>query len=220
MAKVIIFGVRDFASLAHFYLKHDSDHQVVAFTANRDFLHGMDRFEGLPVIPFEEIDALFPPPEHHFFSPMSHRNMNRVREKIVHQAKAKNYSFISYVSSKAITFPGFEVRENCFILEGNIIQPFARIGSNVILWSGNYIGHHSVIGDHVFCAAHVTLSGHCTVGSHAFLGLNATIRDGLTIAQGSLIAMGACVTRSTEEWGVYMGNPARKGDIPSYALDF
>jgi hypothetical protein len=31
MSRVIVFGLRDFASLAHFYLTHDSEHEVVAF---------------------------------------------------------------------------------------------------------------------------------------------------------------------------------------------
>ena len=38
MAKVVILGVQDFASLAHFYLKHDTPHEVVAFTVTRNYL--------------------------------------------------------------------------------------------------------------------------------------------------------------------------------------
>jgi hypothetical protein len=38
MARVIVFGLRDYASLAHFYLAHDSEHEVVAFTVTRDYL--------------------------------------------------------------------------------------------------------------------------------------------------------------------------------------
>ena len=220
MANVIIFGVRDFASLAHFYLKHDSPHEVVAFTVHRAYLEGMTEFEGLPLLPFEEIEERLPPSEHVFFAPLSHRKMNKQREDVVREIKAKDYSLINYVSSKATTFPGLEVGENCFILEDNTIQPFVRIGANVVLWSGNHIGHHSTIGDHAFFTSHVVLSGHCMVGDHAFFGVNATIRDGLIIAPGSLIGMGACVTHDTEPWGVYRGNPARKSDVPSHTLDF
>ena len=127
---------------------------------------------------------------------------------------------ISYVSRHATTFPGLKVGENCFILEDNTIQPFVTLGDNVVLWSGNHIGHHSTIDSHVFFTSHVVLSGHCKVESHAFVGVNATIRDGLTIGQGSLIAMGACITRDTEPWSVYKGNPARRAEIRSDAVDF
>jgi hypothetical protein len=36
MARVIIFGLQDFAQLAHYYLERDSEHQVVAFSVTED----------------------------------------------------------------------------------------------------------------------------------------------------------------------------------------
>jgi acetyltransferase-like isoleucine patch superfamily enzyme len=76
-----------------------------------------------------------------------------------------------------------------------------------------------VIKDHVLFTSHVVLSGHCIVESYSFFGVNATIRDGLHIAEGSLIAMGACVIRDTEPWGIYKGNPAKKGEGSSKDLE-
>jgi len=38
MAKVVVFGVSQWAELAHFYLTHDSPHEVVAFTLDRDYI--------------------------------------------------------------------------------------------------------------------------------------------------------------------------------------
>jgi sugar O-acyltransferase (sialic acid O-acetyltransferase NeuD family) len=220
MANVIIFGVQDFAQLAHFYLRHDSEHQVIAFSVNEAFLPAGGTFEGLPVVAFERVEAAYPPAQFKFFAPMSPRRMNRQRESVYAQIKAKGYEMISYVSSKATVFPGSPVGDNCFILEDNTIQPFVSIGNNVVLWSGNHIGHHSVIKDHVSFTSHVVLSGHCMVEPFAFFGVNATIRDGVHIAEGSLIAMAAAVIGDTEAWGVYKGNPARKGEILSKELDF
>ena len=220
MAKVIIFGVQDFAQLARFYLEHDSEHDVVAFSVHEEYLPENRSFEGLPIIPFEEVDKTYPATEYKFFAPMSPSRMNRLRESIYRQIKEKGYELISYVSSKATTFPGVVVGDNCFILEDNTIQPFSSIGNNVVLWSGNHIGHHSVIKDHVSFTSHVVLSGHCTVEPFSFFGVNSTVRDRVTIAEGSLIAMAAAVTRDTEPWGVYKGNPAKKGDVLSSELDF
>ena len=220
MAKVVIFGVQDFAQLALFYLQHDSTHEVVAFSVNEQYLPKDGSFAGLPVLAFENVDQVYPPAGFRFFAPMSHRRMNRLRASVYDQIKEKGYELISYVSSKASTFPGAEIGDNCFILEDNTIQPFAVIGNNVVLWSGNHIGHHSVIKDHVLFTSHVVLSGHCVVEPYSFFGVNATIRDGAHIAEGSLIAMGACVTKDTEPWGVYKGNPAKKGEVLSSELDF
>jgi sugar O-acyltransferase (sialic acid O-acetyltransferase NeuD family) len=220
MAKVIIFGVQDFASLAHFYLKHDSDHEVMAFSVNEEYLPPEKTLEGLPVVAFERVAEIYDPAEYRFFAPMSHKKMNQLRAGVYAQIKAKGYGMISYVSSKATVFAQQEIGENCFILEDNTIQPYTRIGHNVVLWSGNHIGHHSVIKDHVFFTSHVVLSGHCVVEPYCFFGVNATIRDGTHIAEGSLIAMAATVTRDTEAWGVYQGSPAKKGEVLSKDLDF
>ena len=219
MAKVIIFGLQDLASLAHFYLKHDSEHEVVAFSVTREYLSEEDTFEGVPVVAFEEIESIYPQSEYHFFAPMSHRKMNMLRKSIYDQVRAKGYPFISYVSSKATVFPGAVIGDNCFILEDNTIQPFTPIGNNVVMWSGNHIGHHGVIKDHVFFTSHVVLSGHCIVEPFCFFGVNATIRDGLYIAEGTLVGMSACVTKDTEPWGVYTGIPAKKGKKLSKELD-
>ena len=220
MAKVIIFGVQDFAQLANFYLQHDSEHEVVAFSVNREYLPDDKSFEGLPVVAFENVEQSYAPADFKFFAPMSPRSMNRLREHIYRQIKEKGYELISYISSKATLFRGTSIGDNCFILEDNTIQPFASIGNNVILWSGNHIGHHSIIKDHVSFTSHVVLSGHCVVEPFSFFGVNSTVRDGIHIAEGSLIGMAAAVTADTEPWGVYKGNPAKKGETLSTDLDF
>ncbi len=220
MAKVIIFGIQDFASLAHFYLKHDSEHEVVAFSVTKEYMPEEKTFESLPIVPFENVENVYSPSEYHFFAPLSHRRMNRLRESIYNEIKRKGFELISYISSKATVFHGAEIGDNCFILEDNTIQPFTTIGNNVVLWSGNHIGHHSIIKDHVLFTSHVVLSGHCIVERYSFFGVNSTVKDGLYIAEGSLIAMSACITRDTEPWCVYKGNPGKKGKVLSKDLDF
>ena len=209
MAKVIIFGVLDTAELAHYYLKHDSEHEVVAFTINKQYIQE-ESFHGLPVIAFEDVEKIFSPLEYSFFAPMTGRNMNRNRESVYNAVKEKGYQFISYISSRATIFDKSVVGDNCFILEDNTIQPLTTIGNNVVMWSGNHIGHHSVIKDHVFFTSHVVMSGHCEIESYCFFGVNSTIRDYTHIAQGTLVGMASAITKETEEWGIYIGNPAKK----------
>ena len=219
MSKVVIFGIQDNAELAHFYLEHDSPHEVVAFCVHREYLPVGGKFRGLSVIAFEDVSASYPPDNHWFFAPLAPSKMNRDRERIYAEIKAKNYRMISYISSKAITFNN-SIGDNCFILENNTIQPFTAIGNNVMLWSGNHIGHHGVIHDHVTFTSHVVMSGHCDIGSYSFFGVNSTLRNGLKIAEGCFIAMAAAVVNDTEAWAVYKGNPAVKMAIPSTRVKF
>lgn len=210
-----MFGLKDFAELAYFYLTNDSDFEVVAFTVNKEYCN-QELFCGLPVVPFEELVTHYPPESFHLFAPMSGAGMNKRRKDVYEQGKDKGYTFISYISSRATVLQPENIGENCFILEDNTIQPFTTIGDNVVLWSGNHIGHHGVVCDHVFFTSHVVLSGHCKVEQNSFLGVNSTIRDGIVLAEGSFIAMSASITKNTEPWGVYIGSPAKKGSKRSY----
>ena len=215
--KLLIFGTKDTAQLAKYYIENDENYNnkytIEAFVVNKQF-KDCETFENLPVLEFEDIENKYPPSEYDFFAPMTGVKMNTIRERIYKDVKDKGYKCISYVSSKATVLTQ-RIGENCFILEDNTIQPFVEIGNNVVLWSGNHIGHHSVIRDNVFFTSHIVLSGHCDVGENSWLGVNATIRDYTTIAPKTLIAMGALVTKSTEEGGFYMGNPAKKQDKTS-----
>src|SRR5262245_51826395 len=121
MADVVVFGTRDFASLAHFYLRSDSPHRVVGFTVHKDFLPDSREFEGLPVVPFEELEDHFPPGKTSAFAPLSHKRMNRLREEIYTALKQRGYELISYVSSRATRFANNSIGDNCFILEDNTI---------------------------------------------------------------------------------------------------
>lgn len=206
--KVVIFGNRDTAELAHYYLTNDSNYEVVAFTVNQEYLTE-NTFLGLPIVPFENLESIYPPSEYLFFAPMTGVKMNTIRKNIYEEGKKKGYEYISYVSSKA-TVCGNQIGENCFILEDNTLQPFTSIGNNVVMWSGNHIGHHGKIEDHVFFTSHIVLSGHCHVKERAWFGVNATIRDYTTIGEGSLIAMGSLITKNTDDNGFYMGSPAKK----------
>jgi acetyltransferase-like isoleucine patch superfamily enzyme len=129
--------------------------------------------------------------------------MNHVRAEKVDRAKEMGFELISYVSSKASTFPDFRCGENCFILEDNTIQPFVTIGDDVVMWSGNHIGHHSSIGNHVMITSHVVISGGCTIEPHCFFGVNSTIRDETIIGRETLVGAGVTILADTEPYSVF-----------------
>ncbi len=203
MANIVIFGAGDIARLAHFYFSTDSDHTVVAFTVDATYRNS-DTFQGLPLVPFDQVAQIYPPSAYKMFVAMSYANMNQVRAAKYHEARALGYGLVSYVSSRCSLLTQFPHGDNCFILEDNTVQPFVRLGSNVTLWSGNHIGHDSTIGDHSFISSHVVVSGHVDVGSHCFIGVNATLRNNIRIAEFTLVGAGALVMKHTTPRSVFV----------------
>ncbi|HAY34924.1 MAG TPA: acetyltransferase [Ignavibacteria bacterium] len=204
--KVIIIGNTSNARLAKYFFDIDSEYETAAFSVNKKYISETE-FEGLPVIPLEDIDKTYPPSEYEAFAAVGYTNMNKIREDLYNQCKDKGYRMANYISSRCSYLSQFQPGDNCFILEDNTIQPFVKIGNNVVLWSGNHIGHDVIIEDHNFITSHVVVSGFVTIKRNCFLGVNATIRDGITIAPETLIAAGAIIMKDTEEKGVYL--PAR-----------
>lgn len=216
MAKVIIFGIGQIAEIAYFYLTYDSEHEVVAFSVDKEF-RDTESFHGLPVVVYDELAQIYPPSEYSMFIPISYKKVNKLRAQKFADVKEKGYTCVSYISSKA-TYYNTPVGENCFIFENNVIQPFTKIGDNCILWSGNHIGHHSTIEDHCFLASHVVVSGNVTVGESSFLGVNSTIADNVKLGKSNVIGANAVIFKDTEDFSVYSPSETEKSRVPSNRL--
>jgi len=214
---VVIFGAGEIAELAAVYLAGDSAFRPVAFTVDRTHLTAQE-LSGLPVFAFEDIAAAYPPERYLLFVALSYAKLNMLRAEKVAAARAKGYRLASYVSSRASIATDFQVKDNCFILENNTIQPFARIGENATLWSGNHIGHHSVIEDDVFVASHAVVSGGVTIGQGSFIGVNATIRDHVKIGRQCVIGAGALVLEDQPDFSVIAPRGTERSAVPSTRL--
>ncbi|SDR05499.1 sugar O-acyltransferase, sialic acid O-acetyltransferase NeuD family [Rhizobiales bacterium GAS113] len=217
MMDIVIFGAGEIAELARFYFTKDSAHGVAAFAVDAAYVRE-STFCGLPVVAIEELPRHFPPATYAGFVALSYAQLNRLRAEKCAAMKAAGYALVSYVSSRATVFADLTHGENCFILEDNTIQPHARIGTNVTLWSGNHIGHHSVIEDNVFIASHVVVSGGVTVGANSFLGVNCTIRDHVKVGRRCVLGAGTLLLGDAEDESVYMGAATEKSRVPSNRL--
>jgi sugar O-acyltransferase (sialic acid O-acetyltransferase NeuD family) len=219
MKPVLLFGTGDFARVARVYLEADSPYEVVGFTVDEAYLTTPE-LEGLQIIPFERLAETYPPTTHSLFVAIGFSGVNSLRAEVYARCKAQGYQLISYVSSKAAVWGELEHGDNCFVFEENVLQPNVRLGSDVILWSGNHIGHDSTIGDHCFLASHVVVSGNVHIGESCFIGVNATLRDGITVGSRCVIGAGALIMKDTEEGAVYSVRGTEPSERRSWELDF
>lgn len=215
MNKIVIFGVSDAAELAHYYFTTDSNYQVEAFSVDSEYLPDSGNFCGLPVVPFEEVDSIYPPDQCAFFVALGYSSLNQNRKDKYFAAKALGYKLASYVSTRASVLNNCLIGDNCFILEDNTIQPFVTIGNDVTLWSGNHIGHHATIDDHCFLASHIVVSGRVHICESCFIGVNATLRDHITVGEKCIIGAGTLILADVEAGGVYVGTATDRSRVPS-----
>lgn len=190
--KLVLLGDSAFAEVAYEYFTHDSVYEVVGFSVESAYLK-RDLLFGLPVVPFETLQDTYAPGEHWFYAALVYTDANRLRARLYGEAKARGFRPASYISSRAFVWRNAAIGEHCFVFENNVVQPFTKIGDNVVLWSGNHIGHHSRIGSHCFVSSHVVVSGFVTIGEYGFLGVNSTFANNLSVGDRCLIGAGALV---------------------------
>ena len=189
---LVILGDSAFAEVAYEYFTHDSEYEVVGFAVERKF-HRRDELFGLPVVAFEELEERFAAERHWFYAALVYTQGNALRARLYAAAKERGYRPASYVSSRAFVWRNVTLGEHCFVFENNVLQPFVTIGDDVVLWSGNHVGHHSNIGDHCFVSSHVVISGFVTIGESCFLGVNSTFANNLHVGDRCVVGAGALV---------------------------
>jgi len=195
--KLIVYGTGLVAEVAAFYFNVDTDYEVTAFTNAAEFITA-EEFNQKPLVAFEELEKKYSPQEYEIFIALGYNKTNQIRQARYFEAKHKGYTCATYISPRA-SYYNTPVGANCFILEDNTIQPFVKIGNNVVLWSGNHIGHHSTIRDHCFISSHVVVSGNCDIGENCFLGVNATLRDNIKLDRFVVVGSGATVMKNCPE---------------------
>jgi acetyltransferase-like isoleucine patch superfamily enzyme len=204
MADIVVFGAGQIAEVAKAYIDAHGPDRIVGFTVDLSHKRA-DTFAGLPLIEWENLESRFLPDQVKLLGPLSYRRLNEFRRDRHLEGKRRGYTFTSFVHPACHIYTK-EIGENCFILENNVIQPFARVGAGVMMWSSNHIGHHAVIGDYCFFASQVAVGGAATIGERVFLAAKVGVESGLTVGAGCFLGSTALVKRNLPDESVVPGS--------------
>jgi hypothetical protein len=90
-------------------------------------------YKGLPVVPYDELEQQFPPHEFNMFHPDElQEDEPPSRPNDTKIACGRGYDLVSYVSSRATTFPGFEWRKQLLYPRGT--TPFNPSSKLATTW--------------------------------------------------------------------------------------
>lgn len=197
MANVVIFGAGQFAEFMSVYIQQDTQDNIVAYTVDRDFCTKAT-FNGLPLVPWEDLEAHYPPDEVQVLGPISYRDANRFRRDRFNEGKKRGYSFYTFIHPSCHIYTT-NIGENVILLENNIVQPFSKIGHNCMLGSNNHIGHHSTLKAHGFLCGRVSIAGNTMIEEGVFWATRTTAIDNITIGAWSIITPGTIATENIPE---------------------
>lgn len=205
--KTVIYGVGPTALVFYHEVLTNGGMDIVAFCCAGDSIQETTYCDK-PLVPFEEVERLYPPEDFQMLPMFGHKRM-RDRAEAHTAAKNKGYRIPNYISAKANLEDGIEMGE------GNVIDAFAHIGFGCTLGNGNiirqsvYLGHQSTLGSFNIVSPGSVIGGKCRLHDLSFLGLNTTIATYAEVGTECLVGAGSLVTKSTEPYSVCFGSPAK-----------
>jgi sugar O-acyltransferase (sialic acid O-acetyltransferase NeuD family) len=214
---LVVFGTGDLARAVHALLPADARWRLRAFTVDRAHL-GEPTVGGVPVVPFDEVAARCPPADARMLVALGYGRLNAVRLAKMAEARALGYRLATVVHPSSVVSPTAELGENCLVMEGNVIQPHARLGDGVVLWSANVVGHDAVLGAGCFVSSGVVIGGRTRIGEGSFLGMQSGVGPQLTLGRRCVVGAGALVLEDAPDESVFAGARARRRAVPSTRL--
>lgn len=217
MKPLWIFGGSSYAQIAIHYFNRDTDFEVQGIILDEGF-EPIAALSEWPITRTNEIGVLVDREgDVYFHAAITYAGINRLRKDKI--AELSNLGMIpaSYVSPHAYVDDTVALGEHNFIFEDNTVQPFVTLGSGVVLWSGNHIGHHSIVEDDVFISSHVVVSGHCRIGERSFLGVNATLANNVSIGKANWILPNTFISTDTGDDEFWKPALSGKSDKPASA---
>ncbi|MWV29457.1 acyltransferase [Aurantiacibacter rhizosphaerae] len=94
---------------------------------------------------------------------------------------------------------------------GVVMEDFAGLayGVQVFSQSDDYSGR-SLTNPTVPAAYKHETKRAVRIGRHTIIGARAIVMPGVSMAEGTAVGAGALVSKSTQEWSIYAGSPARR----------
>lgn len=137
--------------------------------------------------------------------------------------KSKNIGEGTIIWQYCVVLENAIIGKNCNINYNVFIENNVVIGNNVTVKSGVQLWDGIIIEDNVFIGPNVTFTNDLTPRSKnypekyiqtiikkgASIGANATILAGIIIGEYTLIGAGSVLTKSTQPFSLWYGNPAK-----------
>lgn len=207
MKKIIIYGAGPYGKIFFSDVQRYGAIDVVGFTVDKIYLKEKN-IEGLSVIPFEDVEKMYPPDQYDMIVVCGYSKM-RNRKKMYDKAKAKGYKLRNYISPGAYLENKIEMGDNNIILSGSDVGYDGKMGSNNIINQNVYLAHEFVMGSHNILSYGCIIGGYSRIKDLSFFGFAATASGYKSFGKECLVGMRSVVTRDVEDYATVYGAPAK-----------
>lgn len=205
--KYLIVGNSVYASMLYDYLNADGRFEIAGFTVEADYITN-NSFEGLNVIPFENIEKDCSPNSYKLFMGVGYSEMNDVKEHLFEIYRNKGYRFETYIHPSAIIPSDLKLGEGNVFFEGVIVQRGCVIGDCNVFFARTLIAHNCSIGNYN-SFSFASLAGHVIIQNKCFMGMGSVLNEKITIEDRVFIGANAYVNESIHEGRAVLGEKGK-----------
>ena len=131
-----------------------------------------------------------------------------LREQFYEQLKGK-VPFANIIMPSAKIGKNVELGEGIFIGGASHIGNDTKIENNVFMHGGSDVGHNNIIGTHTYISGRFNSAGYCTIGKRNFIGICVIMADHIYTTDDVWIGLGCIVAKNVKESGKYMSPSAK-----------
>ena len=135
---------------------------------------------------------------------------NSKREIQIRKAQTNGWPVASIVAPSAIIGTDAVVSSGVFIGHHASVGPKAEIGIGCIINTGAIISHDCKVGNFTHISVNATVAGKAIIGSYCFIGAGSIVIDGVSICSNTVIGAGGVAVRPIQEAGTYVGVPVTR----------
>jgi sugar O-acyltransferase (sialic acid O-acetyltransferase NeuD family) len=207
MKRLALIGSKDFAEQIQILAEETGEYKVVGYFD--DFEKKGTIIRMLPVLgKIEDIETAYKKDEFDCIFLAAGYNNFVFRESVFNRVYGK-VPFATIISSSAKIGKDVRIGEGVYIGGDSSIGDRTIIGNNVFMHGGTTISHDNEIGDHTYLSGRINTAGFCQIGKRCFVGICVIISDHVFIVDDVWIGLGCIVAKNIKEPGKYMSPSAK-----------
>ncbi len=196
MNNLVIYGTTDFSKELHYYVEADHQGKVLAFVLDRQYIKE-NEFDGLPVLPYDELDTQYGKEEIEILVSLGYSKMNDSRRAIFDKCTNDGWKIASFIHSSVQNLAS-QIGMGNIVMDKADLRLNAKIGDGNIILTRTMISHDCCVGDFNYFGGDNAICGNVKIGNHNFLGSNCIVENRRVIKDYNLIGAGAYVNKDIE----------------------
>ena len=202
MKDFIIYGAGGFSEIIESCIVDGMGRKVAAYCVDKQYI-SLRENNGLPIVPFEDVEKYYDPMKYSMVIAFTGKNMYMQREEKYLAAKEKGYEMENVIHKSAI-LEGESIGDGNIILQNVVFAPKSVVGNNNVFSVRSYVSHHVHVGNNSYFAGGASTTGYVEIGNNCFIGINSSISNKVKVADYTFVGGNIFISRNTKPYEMYL----------------